>query len=132
MRTCTKTLKIDAVTQQIRTMLGLPKGGRVANGTVVEVMIGISTNEKWRAGGFPAKPWQSVRYPLLEADMSFGDCLRWLEDRQDFIGEDFYFCGKVRAHGMQIFCDHDASNMLGHIGDKAYRFLEKPKLEAVA
>ncbi len=81
-RTCTKTLKIDPVTREIRTLLGLTKGQRVPKGVRVEVVIGISTDEKWRAGGFPAEPWQQVRYTLLERDMSFGSCLRWLEDRQ--------------------------------------------------
>lgn len=82
MRTCTKALKIDPVTQQIRRLLGLKRGQRVPKGVMVEVLIGISTDEKWRAGGFPAEKWQSVRYPLLEEDMSFGSCLRWLEKRQ--------------------------------------------------
>lgn len=82
MRTCTKSLKIDAVTLGIRRLLGLRKGQRVPKGVKVEVCIGISTDEKKRAGGFPAEPWQRVRYPLLEADMSFGSCLRYLEERQ--------------------------------------------------
>jgi hypothetical protein len=82
MRTCTRTLKIEAVTKEIRRLLGVTKGQRVPAGTKVEVLIGISTDEKWRAGGFSAKPWQTVRYPLLEEDMSFSSCLRWLEERQ--------------------------------------------------
>ncbi len=82
MRTCTNTVKIEAVTKQVRQLLGLTKGQRVPLNTRVEVMIGISTDEKSRAGGFPAERWQSVRYPLLEEEMSFGDCLRWLDDRQ--------------------------------------------------
>ncbi|MCW2405059.1 hypothetical protein M2336_001688 [Sphingobium sp. B1D7B] len=82
MRTCTKTLKIDVVTQEIRKLLGLKKRQRVAPGTVVEVMIGISSDEWLRAGGFPATKWQQVRYPLLEKDMSFASCMRWLEERQ--------------------------------------------------
>lgn len=82
MRTCTKTLKIDAVTKEVRQLLGLEKGQRVPKGVQVEVLIGISTDEKGRAGGFPAEKWQTVRYPLLEADMSFASCIRWLQDRQ--------------------------------------------------
>lgn len=46
---------------------------------------------------------------------------RWMEDRKDFIGEDFYFCGKVRAHGVKIYVDHDASQNITHIGDAYYR-----------
>lgn len=82
MRTCTAVLKIDAVTQAIRKFLGLKKGQRVPKDTTVEVAIGISTDEKWRAGGFPAEKWQAVSYPLLEQDMSFADCITWLEERQ--------------------------------------------------
>lgn len=82
MRTCTKALKIDAVTQKTRELLGLKKGQRVPKGVKVEVLIGISTDEKQRAGGFAAESWQTVRYPLLEADMSFASCIRWLEARQ--------------------------------------------------
>lgn len=82
MRTCTKTLKIDPVTQEIRKLLGIAKGCRVKPGTQVEVAIGISTDEYTRAGGFPATHWQTVVYPLLSADMSFNTCVRWLEERQ--------------------------------------------------
>lgn len=45
---------------------------------------------------------------------------RWMEERQDFVGEDFYFCGKVRQHGVKIYIDHDASNKIRHIGDIPY------------
>jgi len=82
MRTCTKALKIDAVTQKTRELLGLAKGQRVPVGVQVEVLIGISTDEKSRAGGVAAGKGQTGRYPLLEKDMSFSSCIRWLEDRQ--------------------------------------------------
>lgn len=81
-RTCTKTLKIDPVTQEIRRILGIAKGCCVKPGTQVEVCIGISTDEYLRAGGFPATYWQTITYPLLNADMSFNGCVRWLEERQ--------------------------------------------------
>lgn len=82
MRTCTASLKIDAVTRKIRELLGLKKGQRVPKDTLVEVWIGISMDEKHRAGGYPAETWQSVRYPLLEVDMTRGDCEQWLAKRQ--------------------------------------------------
>lgn len=82
MRTCTKTLKIDVVTREIRRLLALKKGARVPSDTIVEVMIGISTDEWLRAGGFPATKWQKVRYPLLEKAMSFSNCITWLKERQ--------------------------------------------------
>lgn len=82
MRTCTASLKIDAVTQKTRELLGLRKGQRVPKDMLVEVWIGISMDEKQRAGGFPAERWQSVRYPLLEMDLTRGGCERWLTERQ--------------------------------------------------
>ena len=51
MRTCTASLKIDAVTQKIRELLGLARGQKPSKDTLVEVWIGISMDEKRRAGG---------------------------------------------------------------------------------
>lgn len=82
MRTCTKSLKIDAVTRKTRELLGLAKGQRVPKDVLVEVWIGISMDEKQRAGGFPAERWQEVRYPLLEMDLTRGGVERWLAERQ--------------------------------------------------
>ncbi len=47
--------------------------------------------------------------------------VRWLEERQDFMGEDYYFSMKARTHGLKLYVDHDASNKVGHIGDFEYR-----------
>lgn len=44
--------------------------------------------------------------------------MRWLEERGTFIGEDYYFCGKVRAHGVKIYINHDIKT--GHVGDHIY------------
>jgi len=44
---------------------------------------------------------------------------RWMPERNAFIGEDYYFCGHVRAHGVKIYVDHDAK--VSHMGDFAYR-----------
>lgn len=81
-RTCTAELKIAAVTQKTREMLGLNKGQRVPKDVLIEVWIGISMDEKQRAGGFPAERWQEVRYPLLEMDLTRGGVERWLAERQ--------------------------------------------------
>lgn len=56
----------------------------------------------------------------------------WNPDRQDFIGEDFYFCKRVREYGVKIYCDHDASQFVGHIGDQAFGFPQKLKLAEAA
>ncbi|ASP30745.1 hypothetical protein CHH26_11290 [Qipengyuania flava] len=55
MRTCTASLKIDAVTQKIRELLGLARGQKPSKDTLVEVWIGISMDEKRRAGGLPIR-----------------------------------------------------------------------------
>lgn len=44
---------------------------------------------------------------------------RWLPERNSFMGEDYYFCGKVREHGIKIYIDHDAK--VTHVGDYHYR-----------
>lgn len=47
--------------------------------------------------------------------------MRWLEERSDFMGEDFYFSMKAQSEGVQIYIDHDASAKCAHIGDFQYR-----------
>lgn len=46
----------------------------------------------------------------------------WDENKQDYWGEDIYFCQKLRVHGVKIHIDHDLSQKVGHIGDYEYRF----------
>jgi hypothetical protein len=36
-------------------------------------------------------------------------------------GEDYYFCEKARAAGVEVWCDGDLSSQIGHIGQKIYR-----------
>jgi len=45
--------------------------------------------------------------------------MKWLEDRQSFIGEDYFFCAQVREHGVKIFINHDVK--CGHVGDFIYK-----------
>lgn len=45
--------------------------------------------------------------------------MRWITDRNSFIGEDYFFCAQVRNHGHKIYLNHDVK--CGHIGDFAYR-----------
>lgn len=55
---------------------------------------------------------KDVPKPLFE--------MRWMEERGSFIGEDYYFCGKARAHGVKVYIDHDVSQKMGHVGDHVY------------
>lgn len=56
---------------------------------------------------------KNIEAPLFE--------MRWMPERNDFIGEDYYFCGKVRAHGVKIYVDHDTSRHVGHVGDFVFQ-----------
>ena len=56
-----------------------------------------------------------IENPLFE--------MRWHPERNDFVGEDYYFCGKVRAHGIPVYIDHTASNKCAHVGDYAFKEL---------
>lgn len=47
--------------------------------------------------------------------------MRWVPERNDFIGEDYFFCGTMRHHGRKIYVDHDASAKVGHVGDYVYK-----------
>lgn len=67
---------------------------------------------------------QNIPLPFFETT--------WLREKQDFIGEDFYFCRKMREHGVKIHVDHDASQLVSHIGDIAFGFPQKPRLVAEA
>lgn len=55
---------------------------------------------------------KDIQRPLFET--------RWMEERGSFIGEDYYFCGKVRAHGVKIYVDNGISQKIGHVGDNVY------------
>lgn len=47
--------------------------------------------------------------------------MRWMEQTQDFMGEDYYFCMKARNHGVKLYIDHDASARCAHIGDYPFQ-----------
>jgi hypothetical protein len=77
-RQCTREFKLEPITRKMRELIGVAKGRRVPRGTVVEVWIGISTDEIVRMK--PARhSWQVNRWPLIEKRMSRWDCRRWLE-----------------------------------------------------
>lgn len=100
----------------------------VGKGTGKPLVHGIDGNPMTSkdALGFEECGWTGFGLVLIKLE-SIKDIpaplfeTRWLEERQDFVGEDFYFCGKVRAHGVKVYVDHDASQSIAHIGDHAYR-----------
>ena len=61
----------------------------------------------------------------------------WVQLRHKYRGEDFTFCTVVGQHGVQVFVDHDLSNLIGHIGSFCYQFdtfatVDEVKEQAVA
>jgi hypothetical protein len=51
-------------------------------------------------------------------------CMLWNEEIQDYKGEDWYFCDKLREYKVPIFVDHTVSWEVGHIG----KFIHTHKL----
>ena len=80
-RQCTKEFKLEPLTKAIRAELGVARGTRVPKGVIVETWIGITTDEVHRASVSRHK-WIHNRYPLIEANMSRGDCIEWLRRRE--------------------------------------------------
>ena len=58
--------------------LGLTRGQRVPRGVTVERWLGISSDEVERMK--PSRqPWETTRWPLIEASMGRRDCEAWWE-----------------------------------------------------
>ena len=81
-RQCTTNYKIRPIRRKIREMLGLKPRQRVPADTVVEMWLGISTDEAHRMKTSRDR-WIVNRYPLIEAGMSRRDCMGWWEVRFD-------------------------------------------------
>jgi hypothetical protein len=47
--------------------------------------------------------------------------LLYIPQLKKTVGEDYYFCIKLRKQGVKIFVDQDVSRKIGHIGDHEYR-----------
>lgn len=41
----------------------------------------------------------------------------WSKERQDYYDQDYYFSAKLRQNNVKIWCDHDISQDIKHIGD---------------
>lgn len=44
----------------------------------------------------------------------------WINDEVGYLGEDMYFCEKLRKAGCEIWVDHDAANLVSHVGNFGY------------
>lgn len=81
-RQCTTNYKVRPIRSMIRELLGVGRGRRVPAGTIVELWLGISTDEAGRMKDSRDR-WMRNRYPLIEAGMSRRDCKEWWEARYD-------------------------------------------------
>jgi hypothetical protein len=77
-RGCTKSFKVEPITQKIRELLGVAKGRQVPTGMRVEQWFGISLDEAHRMRTAHV-PWIVNVYPLIDRRMTRQDCLRWLD-----------------------------------------------------
>lgn len=80
-RKCTRDYKIDVILRKgIREgLLGLKPRQRFPKDVHIEQWIGISTDEIERIKPSQHKSIDN-RWPLIEKEMSRGDCLRWLRE----------------------------------------------------
>ncbi|HKE94977.1 MAG TPA: hypothetical protein VKB34_11765 [Povalibacter sp.] len=77
-RQCTGHYKIEPIEKRLKHKLGIKPRVRQPTEPMVEVWMGISTDEIYRVK--PAQlPWIKRRWPLIEKRMSRQDCLNWME-----------------------------------------------------
>lgn len=50
----------------------------------------------------------------------------YVKEKQSYMSEDYFFSMKLQEHGIKMYCDHDVSNEVKHVGDVVYTF---PKSE---
>ena len=50
----------------------------------------------------------------------------YLPERQEFLGEDVYFCHKAIVAGFDIWIDHDLSKEVQHVGRYGYSMQDVP------
>ena len=77
-RQCTMEYKIQPIRKKQRELLGVQPRRRVPKGTEVEQWLGISTDEAGRIKPSRDK-WQINHWPLINADMSRQDCMKWFD-----------------------------------------------------
>lgn len=79
-RQCTTEYKVMPIIKKVRELMGVGFGERVPKDKKVTQWFGISTDEAHRMK--PSKEaWSIKRYPLIEAGMSRGQCLQWMQNK---------------------------------------------------
>ena len=82
LRQCTNDFKVQPIIKKVRELLGYKKGQRVKKGTKVEMLMGISKDEVFRAKK-NRMPYIENIYPLIEKKYSRQDCLNWFNEHYD-------------------------------------------------
>ena len=78
-RICTADYKIKPVVKKVKEIMGHVKNTRLPTEPMVNVWIGISTDEAQRMK--PSRyPFITHRWPLIEAGVSRIQCLAWIKD----------------------------------------------------
>ncbi len=75
-RQCTSNYKVAPIQREVRRRLGLAHRSPVPATTLVEMWLGITTDESERMRT-AQEPWIVNRYPLIDANMSRDDCIDW-------------------------------------------------------
>jgi len=73
-RHCTRDYKVHPLEKEVRRLLGYTRGQHMKH--TAEAMLGISTDEASRMKDSRTK-WVTLRYPLIDADLSREDCLAY-------------------------------------------------------
>jgi len=77
-RQCTQEYKIAPIRKKCRELLGLKYRQRAPKGVSIRMWLGISTDEAVRMK--PSRDaWVENVWPLIDADLSRQNCLRWFE-----------------------------------------------------
>ena len=81
-RQCTTDYKIEPIRRTIRRQMGVEHGQRMPAGARVEMWLGLSTDEIWRANKrHPQEGYTTRRYPLIEIGWTRQDCRQWFYNK---------------------------------------------------
>jgi hypothetical protein len=62
------------------------------------------------------KPWFEIHYSAKN---------------EQFVGEDWFFVGRLEAAGIDVYIDHELSRQVGHVGQYIYSHANIPTMQAI-
>lgn len=82
-RQCTTDYKIEPIRRAIRSEMGVGYRQRMPRNVRIEMWLGLSVDEIWRARKRPVKPnnYTVYRYPLIELGWTRDYCRQWFKER---------------------------------------------------